>query len=57
MNATWHTQHVMPMGATLSQRVSWHVAHAKACGCREMPASIAAAVKTRATASKAKRFK
>jgi hypothetical protein len=30
----------MPMGSTLSQRVQWHVAHAKACGCREIPPTV-----------------
>ena len=42
INAKWHRQHVMPMGSTLSQRVKWHVAHAKACGCREMPPTVLA---------------
>jgi hypothetical protein len=40
LNATWHKQHPMPMGSTLSQRVQWHVAHAKACGCREIPPTV-----------------
>jgi hypothetical protein len=40
INAKWHKQHVMPMGSTLSQRVDWHVAHAKACGCREIPPTV-----------------
>lgn len=40
INAEWHQKHVMPMGSTLSQRVTWHVAHAKACGCREIPATV-----------------
>lgn len=40
INAKWHKQHVMPMGSTLSQRVKWHVAHAKACGCREVPPTV-----------------
>lgn len=40
INAKWHNQHVMPMGSTLSQRVDWHVAHAKACGCREIPPTV-----------------
>jgi hypothetical protein len=30
----------MPMGSTLSERVKWHVAHAKACGCREIPPTV-----------------
>ena len=40
INAKWHQKHVMPMGSTLSQRVHWHVAHAKACGCREIPPTV-----------------
>ena len=45
MNADWHRKHRLPKHATLAQRVRWHVAHAKACGCREMPASIVRALK------------
>ena len=40
INAKWHKQHIMPMGSTLSQRVAWHVAHAKACGCRAIPPTV-----------------
>lgn len=40
INAKWHKQHVMSMGSTLSQRVKWHVAHAKACGCRAVPPTV-----------------
>lgn len=45
LNAAWHEQHRMPARATLDQRIAWHEAHAKACGCRSMPASIVAALK------------
>jgi hypothetical protein len=48
MNAAWHKAHRMPERATLDDRVRWHVAHAKACDCREMPASIAAEIARRA---------
>lgn len=44
INARWHEAHRMPRGAKLAERVLWHAAHAKACGCREMPASIRAAL-------------
>jgi hypothetical protein len=47
LNAPWHKQHPMPMKSTLDQRVEWHVAHAKACGCRDMPPTIVAALKSR----------
>ena len=40
INATWHLAHPMPMGSTIDQRVRWHVAHAKACGCREIPPTV-----------------
>lgn len=40
MNATWHTAHLMPAKATPQQRLRWHVAHAKACGCRKLTASM-----------------
>jgi hypothetical protein len=40
INAKWHKEHSMPMGSTLSQRVEWHVAHAKACGCRDIPPTV-----------------
>jgi hypothetical protein len=38
LNAAWHAKHPMPKPATLAQRAKWHVTHAKACGCRPMPA-------------------
>jgi hypothetical protein len=37
----------MPKNATLAQRVAWHVAHQKACACRPLPASVAAALASR----------
>jgi hypothetical protein len=30
----------MPPRATRDQRIKWHVAHARACSCREIPAGI-----------------
>jgi hypothetical protein len=40
ISARWHEQHPMPKRASLSQRVRWHVAHAKACGCRDIPRTV-----------------
>lgn len=40
LNAAWHRANRMPARAALEQRVEWHLAHAKACGCRNLPASI-----------------
>jgi hypothetical protein len=34
----------MPPTPTMEQRVRWHTAHAKACGCREIPATVNAAM-------------
>lgn len=34
----------MPKGATTEQRVAWHREHQNHCGCRPVPASLAAAV-------------
>jgi hypothetical protein len=40
MNAAWHRKHPMPQRPSREQRIRWHIAHAKACSCREMPPSI-----------------
>lgn len=42
MNATWHSKHPMAPRATLAQRAGWHLAHAKACGCRPIPKTVQA---------------
>ena len=47
LNATWHKQHPMPMKSSLEQRVEWHLDHAKACGCREMPPTVLAELRRR----------
>ena len=58
LNAGWHDAHPMPPRATLDQRVAWHAAHAKACGCRPMPATVVTELKRRGmnTATSAKRI-
>ena len=56
MNATWHDAHPMLPRATLAQRVTWHVAHAKACGCRPMPATVVAELTRRGSLGGAKRI-
>ncbi len=33
----------MPKTPTTAQRIAWHKAHAKACGCRPLPAALRAA--------------
>jgi hypothetical protein len=40
LNATWHKANRMPAKPSLDQRIAWHVAHAKACACRAVPAGI-----------------
>jgi hypothetical protein len=44
LNREWHRLHRMPQRATREQRIKWHVAHARVCGCREVPDSIRAEV-------------
>jgi len=55
INAAWHEAHPMPKNAPLDQRVTWHLAHADACGCRGMPASVLAELRLRKEAGEAKR--
>lgn len=47
LNKEWHVANRMPKNPTLSERVEWHIAHAKNCGCREMPGSIAEEIRKR----------
>ena len=56
IDAAWHGAHPMPTRATLNQRVTWHVAHAKACGCRPMPPTVVAELKRRGSLGGAKRI-
>lgn len=49
LNAEWHKEHRMPRNAEPAERAAWHLAHAKACGCREMPASVKSWLKARKT--------
>jgi hypothetical protein len=44
LNREWHRLHRMPTRATREDRIKWHVAHARACACREVPGSIQAEV-------------
>jgi len=40
MNAAWHQRHRMPRGASPQERLAWHRAHQRRCGCRPAPASL-----------------
>jgi hypothetical protein len=42
----------MPKNAALEQRIRWHLAHAKACGCRGIPKSVLRALAARRAAVK-----
>jgi hypothetical protein len=44
VNEKWHAANRMPENPSREQRVRWHAAHAAACGCREVPASLLAEV-------------
>jgi hypothetical protein len=37
----------MPAKATLDQRMKWHLAHRNHCGCRPIPAKLAAAMQAK----------
>jgi hypothetical protein len=47
LNAAWHRDHPMPQPATLEQRIRWHLAHARACACREIPPTVKAELRAR----------
>ncbi|HUL73732.1 MAG TPA: hypothetical protein VLT86_11560 [Vicinamibacterales bacterium] len=50
LNAAWHRAHRMPKNATLDQRVRWHAAHARHCGCRDLSPAMAAEIRRRGIA-------
>jgi len=43
LNRAWHEKNRMPPRASRPARLAWHRRHAKACGCRPIPASLLAA--------------
>lgn len=45
INAIWHSRNPLPRAATLALRVAWHIKHAKACGCRAIPATVVEALR------------
>ncbi len=47
MNVDWHQANVLGRGAAFEERLQWHVAHAKACGCRAMPKPMEEAARHR----------
>ncbi|MBI2897704.1 MAG: GNAT family N-acetyltransferase [Deltaproteobacteria bacterium] len=42
INARWHAAHPMPKRPTVDQRIRWHEQHQRHCGCRPIPAKLAA---------------
>jgi len=57
MNTAWHEKHRLEQSASTKERVVWHVAHRKACGCRSVPPSVellSVAAKPRKSAGKIK---
>ena len=49
-NRLWHGRHRMPAGASMAQRIAWHVAHVRSCACRPIPRGVAAAMAERRVA-------
>ena len=47
LNAAGHRAHPMPVGATLDQRIAWHLEHAAACGCRPIAGKLAEEMRAR----------
>jgi alpha-amylase/alpha-mannosidase (GH57 family) len=47
INKEWHLHNPMPKNPSLEERIHWHLSHAKACKCREMPESIAKEIRKR----------
>ncbi|MCR4282178.1 MAG: hypothetical protein NUV72_04015 [Bauldia sp.] len=47
INAAWHRAHPMPKNPTLDQRIEWHLAHARACGCRAIAGEMLKEMKRR----------
>jgi hypothetical protein len=52
INRPWHQKHPMPKRPSLEQRVDWHLTHAKACGCREIPKTVMAELRRRGQANR-----
>jgi hypothetical protein len=49
VNVAWHEKHPMPKNPSLDQRVKWHLAHAAACACREIPKTVLRELQIRGT--------
>ena len=47
LNKEWHITHKMPKNASCEEWITWHLAHAKHCGCRPIPGSLIPEIKKR----------
>ena len=47
MNKDWHAKNKMPKNPSMSEKITWHLAHAQNCACRPIPESIQAEIKKR----------
>jgi hypothetical protein len=47
INKPWHDKNPMPKNPSLEQRMKWHLAHAKNCGCRPIPPKLKAEILNR----------
>ena len=47
LNKEWHAKNRMPKNATLDERVQYHLEHSKKCGCRPVPESVLAYVRSK----------
>lgn len=50
MNASWHQDNKLCRTSSHEDRLRWHATHALVCGCRPMPAAIAAELARRSLA-------
>jgi hypothetical protein len=42
LNKEWHQANRMPANPTIDERIEWHLAHQKNCGCRQIPEKLKA---------------
>lgn len=46
MNRAWHAKNKLSEGASEEERIKWHIAHQKNCGCRPIPKSLSGMLAT-----------
>jgi len=47
MNKEWHKANKLSQKASVDDRIRWHLAHAKKCGCRPVPKTLLTEIKKR----------